>query len=423
MTPFSKDDQKQVGGEENLDPALQRPPRIHIGFIDALRALAALYVMVGHAFAQLAPYQAALAEMHPGAERLLTFITVALFRHGHLAVAVFIVISGYCLMLPLARHDRLGLDSAGRFLQRRAWRILPPYYAALGVTLLLMFLVPGMSNVSKGEGFAALPAFEPWIIVSHVLLVHHWSDAWIIKIVPPFWSIGVEWHIYFLMPLVFLPLLRELGKVKMIVVTAMLGIGLTYAIAGFLPKLQTYVHFIALFAAGMVTAQLCFSPSVESRRVRDRLPASKCFFALLAFITVLLVLQTRASWTAKPVIALLGRMTWEHVWVMDYLVTACFSSLLVALCQEAKGGAVAAIHRLLHWSPLVFVGHFSYSLYLIHDPILRLVCTIGESLHISPLMQNVAAFAVGVPAAIASGYLLFLTVEKHFIRTLPTHAK
>ena len=122
-------------------------------------------------------------------------------------------------------------------------------------------------------------------------------------------------------------------------------------------------------------------------------------------------------------IALLGRFTWGNVWVMDYLVTACFCCLLLALCQEAKAGAMGGIHRLLHWSPLVFVGHFSYSLYLIHDPILRLVCTVGETLRIGALTQYVFIFAIGVPAAVACGYLLYLGVERHFIRTLPTHAK
>ena len=410
-------------GTEHLNPVSEKASRIHIGFIDALRALAALYVMFGHAFAQLVPYEQILADINPRSEKILSFINVALFRHGHLAVAVFIVISGYCLMLPLARRDKVELEGTGRFIGRRARRILPPYYAALAVSLVMMLVMPGMSNVTIGEGFAALPAFETWTIVSHVLLIHHWSDAWIIKIVPPFWSIGVEWQIYFLMPLLLLPLLRRLGKLKMLLAAACIGVGLTYACAGFLPKIQTYIHFVALFAAGMVTAQVCFSPSDESRHLRERLPAAKCFFSLLGFILFLLVLQTRISWTSKPLIHLVGQMTWENVWVMDYLVTACFCSLLVALCQETKGAAVGRINRMLHWSPLILVGHFSYSLYLIHDPVLRLVCTVGEYLHFSAIMQYIVMFTAGVPLAIICGYLLYLTVERHFIRNLPSHAK
>lgn len=403
--------------------APDKAPRIHIGFIDALRALAALYVAFGHAYAQLGPYEQALMDLNPKYEKLFSFIGAVLFRHGHLAVAVFIVISGYCLMLPLARHDKLELDGIGSFIKRRARRILPPYFAALGIALLLFVLVPGMAAVTKGEAFSALPPFGAGNIISHALLFHHWSDAWIIKIVPPFWSIGVEWQIYFLMPLLFLPLLRRLGKVAMLTVIALLGVGLTYAFQGVLPKAQTFVHFIALFAAGMVAAQVCFSPSEAARRVRERFPASKLCFGVFALVSMLLVLQTRASWAAKPALQMLGRLTWTNIWVMDYLVTLSFCSLLIALCQEQKGVAVGRVHRFLHWSPLVFVGHFSYSLYLIHDPILRLVCTAGESLHFGPFAQIVGVFAVGIPLAILAGYLLYLAVERHFIRILPAHAK
>lgn len=400
-----------------------KAPRVHIGFIDALRALAALFVAFGHAYAQLVPYQQALMDLNPKYEKLFSFIGIVLFRHGHLAVAVFIVISGYCLMLPLARHDRLELDGVWSFIMRRAKRILPPYYAALAVALLLFVLVPGMANVTKGEGVSALPPFGTWNILSHVLLFHHWSDAWIIKIVPPFWSIGVEWQIYFFMPLLFLPLLRKLGKVGMLATVALLGVALTYACAGFLPELQTFIHFIALFAAGMVTAQVCFSPSDAARRLRERFPAAKICFGVVAFVVALLLLQTRASWAMKPLIHMVGRLTWANVWVMDYLVALSFCSLLIALCQERKGAAVEMVNRFLHWSPLVFAGHFSYSLYLIHDPILRLVCTVGEYLHFGPFAQIIAVFAAGIPLAVLAGYLLYLAVERHFIRTLPSHAK
>lgn len=136
----------------------EKQPRIHLGFIDASRALAALYVLFGHMFLQLVPYHAAMAATKQGLEKLLTFISVAFFRHGHIAVAVFIVISGFCLMIPLARHDKVELDGKGGFIKRRAWSILLPHFAALGIALLL-FTVPGVSHVLKGEGYKSIPLF------------------------------------------------------------------------------------------------------------------------------------------------------------------------------------------------------------------------------------------------------------------------
>lgn len=400
-----------------------KQPRIHLGFVDALRAIAALYVVLSHTIGQLVPYQAELLRTYPRSGKAFHFLAVAFLRHGHLAVAVFIVISGFCLMLPLARHDKVEMEGIGSFIKRRAWRILPPYYAAILITLLLMVLVPRINDVVAGEWVYSIPAFEFPTLLSHLFLFHHFSDQWISKIDPPLWSIGVEWQIYFLMPLLFLPLLRKLGRIRMLLIAVMLGIVVTYAGVGWLPKDKQYVHFVALFAAGMVTAQIGLSPSSDCQRLRRSFPAAKWFLSLLAVVLVLLGLQTRKSWSGIPFIRFLEAISWSHVWVMDYLVTACFCALLLSLCQEPSSGHLRLFHRVLHWAPLVFVGHFSYSIYLIHLPALRLVCTFGECFSFTALSQYLVLFALGVPFAVFSGYLLYLAVERHFIRTLPVHSR
>src|ERR1700678_2203642 len=77
------------------------PSRIHLGFIDALRALASLYVVIYHALGELEPYKAGLVAAHPRGYFVFSIIVVSFWRYGHIAVAIFIVISGFCLMLPL----------------------------------------------------------------------------------------------------------------------------------------------------------------------------------------------------------------------------------------------------------------------------------------------------------------------------------
>src|SRR4051812_10624228 len=103
-------------------PAPPPPPRAErFDFLDGLRGLAALYVVLHHA-SQDVP-----APMLRGWAAAARF----LLRHGHFAVAVFIVLSGYCLMRPVARDaSRQIRGGTLAYLRRRAWRILPPYYAA-----------------------------------------------------------------------------------------------------------------------------------------------------------------------------------------------------------------------------------------------------------------------------------------------------
>src|SRR6188474_2354465 len=94
-------------------PSAAAEGRLRLAHLDGLRAVAALYVVMFHALPGFS------AERLIGPWRLLR----RAFAYGHEAVAVFIVLSGYCLMLPVLRRDPEQLSIAfGRFVRRRAFR-------------------------------------------------------------------------------------------------------------------------------------------------------------------------------------------------------------------------------------------------------------------------------------------------------------
>ena len=111
--------------------------RLHLAYIDGMRAVAALVVVLNHTYAQA---WCAFYDQFPPPE--LAFLTYSL-AVGHLAVSVFIVISGFCLFLPVTRNGGLLKGGTALFFQRRARRILPPYYAAVAISLLLIATVIG----------------------------------------------------------------------------------------------------------------------------------------------------------------------------------------------------------------------------------------------------------------------------------------
>src|SRR5687767_11155710 len=102
----------EPGGRDKW-PSPQGPPardggsELRLAYLDGLRAVAAGYVVMFHAL--------------PGfSDRDLTGpyrVLRRAFAFGHEAVAIFIVLSGYCLMLPVVRHrpGRLSVET-GRFL-------------------------------------------------------------------------------------------------------------------------------------------------------------------------------------------------------------------------------------------------------------------------------------------------------------------
>ena len=185
-------------------PKSLAPPRLRLDYLDGLRGLAALYVVLHHAYYGLT----AEAALPPLAAHLTYWLYL-----GRSAVDIFIVLSGYCLMLPVVRAGRLR-GSFADFMRRRARRILPPYYAALGVCLLAIAVLPPLHDLSHPNALwnEALPAFTPGIIASHLLLIHNFASAWHSRIDYPMWSVATEWQIYFLFPLVLLPIWQRWGS-------------------------------------------------------------------------------------------------------------------------------------------------------------------------------------------------------------------
>jgi peptidoglycan/LPS O-acetylase OafA/YrhL len=88
----------------NADDKLEMP-RIRLDFLDGIRGLAAPYVVIHHAYMEVAWWQAFPGQHIYHGERLPEQFLRAMhfLTSGQLAVDTFIVLSGYCLMLPIVR--------------------------------------------------------------------------------------------------------------------------------------------------------------------------------------------------------------------------------------------------------------------------------------------------------------------------------
>src|SRR5258708_40112679 len=108
-----------------LSPSGSIQPAARFDYLDGLRGAAALYVVLYHVYLELA--------LSGEWNRLPAFVrySAGWLQFCHVSVGVFIVLSGFCLMLPVARSsDRQLPGGLGQYFVRRARRILPPYYAA-----------------------------------------------------------------------------------------------------------------------------------------------------------------------------------------------------------------------------------------------------------------------------------------------------
>jgi peptidoglycan/LPS O-acetylase OafA/YrhL len=349
------------------------PPRQRLAGLDGVRGLAALFVVVNHIFLRA----------FPGYPVNHAPFWAAPFIYGRFAVVVFIVLSGFSLALSPARHGwRLG--GVSRFAHRRARRILPPYWAALALSLAVAWLVVP----PPGQGAPDVKS-----VVVNGLLVQNLVGA------PTpnrsFWSMAVEAQLYVMLPLLLL-MVRRWGAIVM-VATVTLVVVTVGILAPHVSRLDVFAiqsppDLAALFAVGVVSAGV-----VGASRAR-RWP-----WAGLALAA------------AAPVLAMIG---WQgSVWTLDHLfwVDLALGPAVGCLLAGLATGHAARLGRWLDARPIRSLGASSYSLYLTHGPI---VVVVYETLVAGRVRQGVPAFVVSlalvVPLTIAFARVFASVFEAPF---------
>jgi peptidoglycan/LPS O-acetylase OafA/YrhL len=382
----------------NVAAARVAAARPRLTFIDGIRGLSALYVALYHAAGDVPPPALAL--------RFLA----GFLQFGHYAVGVFIVVSGYCLMLPVARSANGRIEGGWRgYAIRRARRLLPPYYLVLLLAVAAVAIVRPWHPATTGEEADVL-RLNPGTLVSHLLLIHNLREAWAQAFDPPMWSVAAEWQIYALFPLLLLPIWRRLGSVAVVLCGFVVGL----APHTLLPARNnfdwTFPWYIGLFTLGMAGAAVNFSSRRVETRWREGIPWGKS-----AVVLGVLFIAMVARYSDLPV----GRM-----WLPDTILGCAIAALLVhcaayrPVASGANDGAVGwlVLLRFLTCAPIQRVGACSYSLYLLHAPVLWLFTLILDHFRLGPNVSLILRIAAGVPLAVGVSYVFYLVVERRFAR-------
>lgn len=344
--------------------------------VDGLRAIAALWVVFFH----IEAFSHARFAHVPGLNLFL--------RSGSTGVSLFLVLSGFCLYIPFAggRTDRF---RTGQFLVRRCRRLLPAYYTSLAFVLAL--------NIGAGVwlGFAALsPTEAAKQVVAHALLIHPLFPTTFYTLNGAYWSLGLEWQLYLTLPLLVWGI-RKFGIRRTVSAAVMCNV--VYGIAlglvvhdGMIPQNSALATVVlpnqlpgrwAEFAFGMVAAEL-----YATGQIRRWAPRAWWVIPVLAPVSVLI-----SGWPLSHIVY--GAMF------------ACVLSLVLASDNM--------LSKVARWKPLVIIGTMSYSLYLVHQPIVQaLAYVLATHAHISA--QQTFVVIVGLlPLILFVAWILFYTVERH----------
>jgi peptidoglycan/LPS O-acetylase OafA/YrhL len=364
-------------------------------FLDGLRGLAALYVVIHHARYLLHEGYSEGYLRHPETYSLLEksmVYALAAFRWGHEAVLFFFVLSGFVIHLRYAREAierperRFGL---GGYLLRRARRLYPPLLAALLITFALDYL--GMR--------LALPIYfgqTPYTLINETIHPHldlatlAGNLAFVMDTyVPaygsngPLWSLKYEWWFYMLYPAFW-----WIGRRSLLLATAlMLILWAASQFPAYWPNLLLRQVFTLMIVwwIGALLAEL----HVRQKHREMRL------VALLALVLPYAVLFK------------------ERHRLPPELFGVAFSGVIAAgFAWQATVGRLTLLDR-LKW-----LGDMSYSLYVCHMPIL--VFGGGWLMSRSPVAELPRTFlwlALGVGVCLLVAFVVHLFAERPFTRS------
>jgi peptidoglycan/LPS O-acetylase OafA/YrhL len=344
--------------------------------IEGLRAVAAVSIVIYHVWIYGSPE----GPVDAG------YLTRFALPHLPVGVTLFFALSGYLLYRPIASSLLATGQIPGvrNYLRNRALRILPAYWVVMAAVAIV--LPAALLRQSSSELVLDRLVGRPDILISNALLLQNYVPGSLDTGIGPAWSLAVEVVFYLSLPLLAVLARfcyrragtsrgRWLALLAPAAALFLLGAAGKAASVWLLPPgdfpghailVRSFLSTADLFAPGMALAVL----HVLVTRGHIRLPRHWAVIVgtiLLVNVVLIVVLTDRGllpDWGfANPY----QRMT----------ALACVLLVALVALPRSEMGRPSALVPILESRPLFLVGLASYSLFLWHEPITRLLAERG----------------------------------------------
>ena len=269
------------------------------------------------------------------------------FRGGNLGVSVFFTLSGFLITtLLFTEHERSGRIDLKRFWTRRIRRLAPASLTVVGVVVVLSGT--RWFDLRSADALAAIWSVTNWHVIAGG------QDKLLQTIVGPLgptWSLAVEEQFYVLLAIGAWCALRTARPMRSIAIGAAATVLVSLALANTVSDWSPRLEFGTDVRAAELAVGCLLAVTIRSRRSRltERAAAADLAGAIaVACLGALFGLAGTAPWLLRG----------GHV--------------LVALASATAIAAIIAHGRIdaaLSAPPLVSIGRWSYSLYLVHWPV------------------------------------------------------
>ena len=358
-------------------------PRLH--FIDGLRGLAMLMVLLYHCwlFGGLWHIDLPLGAHSVNLASVLGF--------GHVGVNLFLVLSGFCLYWPFVKGGSRREPTLWEFAKKRCRRILPPYYVALIIFVGFPILHALHHHIKPDFHFTVT-----WFFL-HVLMIHNLRPQYIVSVNASLWSLALEFQLYILFPVIVEAFRRFPARAVLLTVMTLSAAYRFFLVQQhyLIDDYTAYVLAYSLlgrcfeFVLGMFTAML-----VARWHEEGKSPLRPSDYLLPVIILPLAIIDSRHG---------------QFQTLTDIAWGLVFASLLLAASRPHL-----LAHRLLSNRALVSLGIFSYSVYLVHLPLVMFFSKYAED-HFSNTLLVLFQLLLVVPLMLGLGYVFHLLFEKPFM--------
>lgn len=369
--------------------------------LDGLRGIGALVVLVYHAFLVIpaldvlrstGPDQADPVVLSPA--WLLYRTPLRLIWAGHEAVLLFFVLSGFVLTLPLIRGRRTKWMS---YYARRLIRLYLPVWGSLVLAFALALIVSRDPSFGS-EWLRAHRLVTPRALSYDFTLLFGTSN-----LNSPLWSL--RWEIWFsiLLPVMFWLLRRlRIEKVWLFAIVAFAVVSAsaqTEYVQGVMPQSWLTIgllEYMPVFGIGMMLALKFDRLTAWSERVSQLRYAALVFTALGVLALILL---------SGPDYAVCGddRCGDAAVFTSEVL-TLLAVPLVIWLALAARTFSMA-----LSTKPMQWLGSRSFSIYLVHEPI---IVAVALATHADSPWPWAGFAAVAAVASLLTAEVFFRLVER-----------